>query len=387
MITTFFPPHVGGIEYHVLNLSKHLANKGHRITILTSLLPKIKLGSHKMLDGIEIVRIKTFFLPRWPYRSLSSVGVAFNAEKTMVGLVKEKDVDVIHAHGHHYPLTWSAINIAHKLSLPSVLTLHGMYALNPTNLLARAMEEIFNLTVFRRELKKANAVIGLTPTITDFARRYGSSSNTYFTIPNGVDIEVFQENSKNKQYFREKYGVPERKVVILFRGRFSSVKGVLELAEAARVLAKKYNEMFFLFVGDGPLCVKLKQTLKSIKASSKIIGWTPVSEIPELYIASDIYVLPSKWEALPITLIEAMTSFLHIVAMPVGGIPDVIANYPWKTYIEGFSPSHIVKALETSLHAIYNKESGSGYVDITRYDWGRISGEIEDVYRNSVKFN
>ena len=339
------------------------------------------MESYEIQDGLEIVRIQSFFIRGWPYRSLSNFGFAINPEKVMSRLVKKQDTEIIHAHGHHYPLTWSALNTARRLHLPSVLTIHGMYALDPTNPLAKTVEEVFNRAVLRRQLRKTAAVIGLTPTITDFARKYGSSFNRYFTIPNGIDTTIYQENSKKKDDYREKYGIPRHKVVILFCGRFNHAKGVLELAEVAKAFVQQHRDAFFVFVGGGPLSERLKGKLKSIEANSKIVGWTPASEVHELYIASDIFVLPSKWEALPISIIEAMASLLYIVVTPVGGIKDVLADYPRKTYIEGLSVYHIAVALRKA----WDSASTSGHnckdFDISRYDWSIISGAITDVYR------
>lgn len=379
MASTFFSPHIGGIENHVLNLSSHLANSGHRVTIITSLLPEMK--PYEIQDDIEIVRVQSFFMPGWPCRSLSSFGFATDADKVISRIVKKQNTEIIHAHGHHYPLTWSALNTGRRLNVPSVLTIHGMYALNPTNLLAKTVEEVFNRTVLRQQLRKTAAVIGLTPTVTDFARKYGSSFNKYFTIPNGIDTRIYRENSKKKEKYREEYGIPRQKVVVLFRGRFSYVKGVLELAEVAKAFVQQHKDAFFVFVGGGPLYERLKEKLKSIEANSKIVAWTPPSEVHELYIASDIYVLPSKWEALPITIIEAMASLLHIVATPVGGIKDVLADYPRKTYIEGFSALHIAVALRKAWDSIGTNEHYCEDIDIAKYDWSIISRAITDVYR------
>jgi glycosyltransferase involved in cell wall biosynthesis len=257
-----------------------------------------------------------------------------------------------------------------------------MYALKPTNVFARALEETFNQTLLGRQLSKSSAVIGLTPKITAYARRYGSSRSRYFTIPNGVETRIFRDNLKNREYYREKYAIPKRKVVVLFRGRFSQVKGVLELAQAAENFVQQNNDAFFLFVGGGPLYEKLKTRLKSIERSSKILSWTPISTLHELYIASDIFVLPSKWEALPITLIEAMASHLCIVATPVGGIPEVLKDYPWKTYIGGFSSNHIFIALANAWRNLSTLKKAE--VDIGKYDWDNICSRTITVYKEII---
>ncbi len=381
MATTFYPPHIGGVEYHVDNLSKELVARGHSITVLTAELPgENSLPEHQAFNGIEVFRSKTFFPSGTLYPSLSSQGIMLNIGSIIRRIVKEKDIDVIHAHGHHYYTTWRALGSAKKLGLPAVLSLHGLYALKPSDHIAQIGEGIFNRTVFTRELNQAAAVIGLTPIITEYARKYGSKSK-YFTIPNGVNQTVFEENRKNKFQYKRKYNIPKDKLVILFRGRFAEIKGVLELARAAKLIIEKNPDVFFLFVGGGPLAAELATVLKPINTNSKIVGWTPVDELHELYLASDIFVLSSKAEALPLTILEAMAANLYIVATPVGGVPDVLKDYPFKTFIE---QAEQAKILETLLSVIEQKtyltsnSPAPGYLN--SFDWSKIAERVEKVY-------
>jgi D-inositol-3-phosphate glycosyltransferase len=390
MVTTFYPPHVGGIEYHVANLSKHLAIRGHRVTIITAKLDQDQCASQDSVNkDLNVVTLNTVFLPAWPYRSMSSMGISYGVGQAIREISEEEHIDIVHVHGHHYPLTWSAIAAAHKLKLPTFLTLHGLYALGPTKPFGSSVEELFNLSIFKNILNKATAVIGLTPTITSYAKKYGPREEKYFTIPNGVDINKFgAANSVLKNNYKIKYSLPLDKIIILFRGRFADVKGIIELAQAAKVLVKDRKDVFFVFVGGGLLSGQLKQISDCYSINSKIINWVSESEISELYLASDIFVLPSKSEALPITIIEAMASHLYIVVAPVGGVPDVLSNYPWKTYIEEISVDGINRALGTALDSFRVKTDGELTVVssiLERYDWKRIVREIEDVYRTKVE--
>jgi glycosyltransferase involved in cell wall biosynthesis len=233
MATTFFPPHVGGVEYHALNLSKHLAIRGHRITVLTSALKEVLSDSQNELSkNIEVVELKTCFLPARPYPSMSSVGIAIGTQERIKELIREKDITVVHAHGHHYPLSWASIKAAETMHIPSVLTLHGLYALDPTKRFGRSLEEIFNMVFFSRMLEKSTSVIGLTRTITEYAKKYAKhaqkTDNKFYTIPNGVDVENFLKAKPLKRVYRKKYGIPENAIVFLFCGRFTEAKGVLE---------------------------------------------------------------------------------------------------------------------------------------------------------------
>lgn len=387
MVTPFYPPHIGGIEYHVENLSKQLAKKGHKITVLTSMMPGKKGVPCKISsDAIDVIRIKTRFLSDRIYPSLSSQGLSLNIRKTVERLVMEKHIDILHAHGHHYFLTWRAIEAAKSLGIPSVLTLHGLYALHPTDTVAQIIEEAFNRTIFKYQLNNVAAIIGLTPRITNYAKRYCTSSKDFFTIPNGVDLQLFKTNRKNRDSYRKKYGIASETIVVLFRGRLATIKGVLELAEAAKLVIMKNKKILFLFVGEGPLAEELARTLSPIRNNSKIIGWTPTDEIHELYLASDIFVLPSKSEALPLTILEAMAARLHIIATPVGGIPEVLQNYPFKTIINQATPSKICATI-LSVIAVLGKSftgqtSESSYM--SSFDWGKIAASVESVYQKVI---
>jgi glycosyltransferase involved in cell wall biosynthesis len=155
----------------------------------------------------------------------------------------------------------------------------------------------------------------------------------------------------------------------------------LEFAEAASLFTKRCKQAFFLFAGGGPLSGRLEKMLENAPGvRSKIVGWVPNSEMHELYAASDFYVLPSKWEALPITIIEAMASDLHIVATPVGGIPDILSHYSRKTYIGGFSSTKIADALGDASFCFKATDANDMPEFLENFDWNYITREIEKVY-------
>lgn len=379
MVTTFYPPHIGGVENHVDNLSRNLAKRGHCVTILTSMLPEGDLPFHeKTGDDITIYRLKTVFPLGWLTASLSHQGFTLNTKSAIEDLVKKIGFDVVHIHGHHYYLTWRALEVLYSLGVPSVLTLHGLFALNPDQGLALIAEKIFNSIIFRRELRKFNAVIGLTPKITRFARRYDSSSKHY-TIPNGINLRLFSSNFKKKRFYREKYGIDSEVFVVLFVGRFASVKGVLELAESSKLVVKRNRDVLFLFVGGGPLASDLVEVLKPVKENVKIIDWVPYSEVHELYLASDMFILPSRSEALPLTVLEAMAARLPIVATPVGGVPDVLHDYPCRIYLSDLSPETISDGILEAISR-FRSDPCSLHKLMEPYDWREIARKVEKVY-------
>jgi glycosyltransferase involved in cell wall biosynthesis len=378
MVTPFYPPDIGGIAYHVFNIAKLLSKRHELLIIKNNKEYGIVTG-----EGIKIIKIPSLSPPPYPYQTLSSFRLPILAQK-LKKIIKDKEVDLVHLHGHHYPITWLSEFYAKKYNVPTVLTLHGMYALNPYVAGGKTLlEEFFNKTIFKFILKNANSIIGLTKNIVSYAKKYGPKETKYYEIPNGINLDSYERNLHKKAEYRNKYGLPKDKTIVLFRGRFTHVKGVLEAAYAAKYAMKSRLDMFFLFVGNGPLKRTIENILNGVK-NVKILDWTPTEAIHELYIASDIYFLPSKWEALPITLMEAMAARLYIVSTPVGGIPDVLTNYPLKTFIYSLDLKLMIKALNEASRKICVK---NGMINnrvgtyIAQFDWRNIVYKIEQVYK------
>jgi len=346
IVTPFYPPDPGGIAVHVYELVNRLISFGIKCQVITCTRNSRPLCHAKMInDSLETIGVKSITPISFP-ETMKSFRIPFYSI-FIRDAICSFDPDVIHLHGHHYPVNWLVAFDQGLSSIPKILTVHGMYVLNPYKIGGMTMiEEIFNQIVLRPFLSKIDCIIALTRSVASYISRY--TCKPIFIIPNGVNVNTFQENLHRKMEYRREYGLPEDKKVILFCGRFNHVKGIIEYSEAAAILSLLRDDVCFIAVGDGPLKpIVTKIFVRYV--NGQVISWTSYERIHELYIASDIYVLPSKWEALPITLLEIMAAGLAIVATNVGGIPDVLNQYPKKILVYPSMESilyGIVKALE-----------------------------------------
>jgi len=379
-VTPFYPPDIGGIACHVSNLAKRLS-KRHDVNVVAC---GSKYSFRKEKD-LKIFELPSLSPPPYPYQTLSNFRIPFPVY-LLTRILESMKFDILHVHGHHYPVTWIALKKCKRK--PSVLTIHGMYSLAPRDSPGKTFEEIFNKTIFRSVLRNTSAVIGLTPIIAEYAKKYAEHSKPCYSIPNGVDVELYLNGLRKKSVYRSKLGLPQDKNVIVFSGRFALVKGILEMVEASRHILREREDVFFLFVGNGPLEGYVRESFKGLQ-NMKIIEWMPSDVIHEVYIASDILVMPSKWEALPITLLEAMAAQLHIIATPVGGVPEVLVGYPYKTYIRGFSSESIADAIKETLNKAsvedtkIEKQKAIAYVK--KFDWAYVTSRVESVYTALTK--
>ena len=383
-VTPHFPPDSGGIANHVFNLNINLVKQGNKVSIIA---PK---GIREQITELEqnfdqVYRLSSFYFPGWPYPTMQSMSIPLQIGKEIQNIMKNGSFDFIHVHGHHYPISWIAINAAKKFGIPCVLTMHGMYALNPNVKDGRTkIEDYFNKYYFTKILAKTTAVIGTTEIVVNYAKKFGKDSIKYFKISNGVNTIQFKENLKRKEEYRQKYNIGNDKLVILFRGRFEHVKGVIEFAKAANKIIKNKN-IEIILLGGGPLESSVKEILNGIDRIH-ILGWQPLEQIHELYIASDIFVMPSRLEAQGITVIEAMQAELHIVYSPIGGIPETVEGYSAKTKLNEVSVNEIHKVL-TDLISNFPKQNivKSSYSNTQNFDWSHIATETSKVYEACLK--
>lgn len=381
-VTPFFPPDRGGLSYHVFNLCTNLIDQGNSISVVATKHLGRKISELDIGSKIS-TRSNSIYLPGWPYPTLRSFGIPIDLGKKVDSIIRNGNFDLVHVHGHHYPISWFAINSARKHGVPLVLTMHGMYALNPNVLGGRSrLEDYFNKFIFRKYISKTNVAIGLTNQITNYARLYGNDTIKYFTIPNGVNTSIFEENLKKKYEYREKFHLRKESKVLLFLGRFEQVKGIIEFSNAAKNIVKD-DKVEVVIAGTGTLEPQVRSIVHR-NDRIHLMGWYPYEKIHELYIASDILVVPSRFEALPLTVIEAMNAGLHIVYTPVGGMPDILERYTSKTLLDRVSSEEIQKVLR----GVISNFSQTDFKSLSyakQFDWKRIAQETSKTYSECIR--
>jgi glycosyltransferase involved in cell wall biosynthesis len=102
-----------------------------------------------------------------------------------------------------------------------------------------------------------------------------------------------------------------------------SIKGQSALIEAVRILGPRARDMRFLLIGDGKDEAALRARAADLP-NVRFIGW--VDNIADYYAMMDIFVFPSRYEALGSSLLEAMSFGVPVVATIAGGIPEIVRD-------------------------------------------------------------
>lgn len=155
----------------------------------------------------------------------------------------------------------------------------------------------------------------------------------------GLPSRVFEP----KTIARRELGLSENETYILFVGRMTAIKRPDRLLDSLEELVRRKVDIQVLAAGDGELLAGLRDRATGVGLPITFLGWR--SDIPKLIAASDIAILTSDNEAVPLTLIEASMAGLPLVSTNVGSVSDVLVN-DLNGYLVDSEPIALADALE-----------------------------------------
>jgi L-malate glycosyltransferase len=240
--------------------------------------------------------------------------------------LKDRRVDLVHTHRFKDNVLGT---IAAKLAgVPCVVrTVHGLpEPMTGWNRMKCFVYELIDKVVL---WLFADQVIAVSSRMADVLKRSGYRRSTMMHLHNGVDLARVRVEA-DVDAVRQSLGIANDDVVIVTAGRLCPVKGHVFLIRAARLILANEPRARFLIVGSGPLKSDLLALAKTLGVDHRCAFIEPAGADSEsLYAvlaASDIFVLPSLSEGIPMALLEAMALARPSVATAVGGVPEVIED-------------------------------------------------------------
>ena len=186
---------------------------------------------------------------------------------------------------------------------------------------------------------------------------------------------------------RKELGIPVNACVVTTVARLTSEKGHSHLIDAAKeAVMASADELKFMFVGDGGLRQELERKVNQIGLDGKILFLGLRDDIPELLAISDLFVLPSLYEAQGKVLVEAMAAGLPVVATEVGGVPDVVRNEKTGILVPPKNSQALAKAIISLItDKVKAKQMGqAGRQAIPEFSVETMVARIDTLYRESL---
>lgn len=170
--------------------------------------------------------------------------------------------------------------------------------------------------------RRVDYIVCVSQSVADFAVKRGwFPKSKLVVIPNGIDLTKPQLDT---ELDRSQLGIPAERRILLCVGRLHPQKGLDWLLQLGPELFKRLPDHDLVIVGDGPERKSLGDLAVRLGIQDRVhfVGWR--SDVPELLRATEILLLPSRWEGMPNVLIEAMGSRLPVVATAVEGVLEVL---------------------------------------------------------------
>lgn len=295
----------GGAQLHVLELCKDQVRRGNEVIFVVgnkgTLLKKIK----------EISQIKVILLPSLKRKisPFSDIETIFKLRN----LIKNEKPDILHLHSSKAGTLGRLATIGLRKKTKVIFTVHGWAFTDGVP--SKSKRYIYRLVE-----KFVSPFTSCFICVSDYDKQIGIRDKV---LTNNSNAIVIHNGSPKPEKMNVNFSV-HKPVRLVMVARFSSQKNQKMLINAMSKLDKKL--WYLTFVGDGSTLDECKTLVKNLNLASniKFVGFK--DDVSQYLIENDVYILTSFYEGLPISIIEAMSYGLPIVASDVGGNSELVKN-------------------------------------------------------------
>ncbi len=307
MLNKYYPPHLGGIEFHMRDLAEKLASSGEaKVSVLVA--NEGPGDVRETIAGVEVTRLSRLF-------EYASTPVAPGMARSLRGSAASvTPPDVLHL---HFPYPWGEMSwLSAHPRIPTVMTYHSDIVRQKAALAAYR-------PFLERVLDRVDLIIASSPNMVRHSEFLAPRKEKCRIIPFGIHTERFAETPEllaRAAQLRERHG--ERKVV-LFVGRLVYYKGIDVLMRAMQGI-----DADLVVIGRGPLESEMRDFTQTHGMAERVFFEPPVddTDLAAWYHAADVFCLPSvaRSEAFGLVQLEAHASGLPVISTDLTtGVPFV----------------------------------------------------------------
>ena len=309
----------GGAETMCENLTYALKNMGHSVVVVSLYGERTPISRRMEETGVDIR-----FLDKKLGLDVSMVG-------KLKKLMTQEKPDVVHT---HLDVIKYAVAAAKLAGVPRCV--HTVHNVADKEAEGRVQKRI-NGFYFSHGW---STPVALSPEVQkSIACLYGLPETKIPVIYNGIDLSRCRE--------KRDYAL-QNPAILTHIGRFNEQKNHDGLLRAFSLIHQKYPHTRLNLLGDGELLAQTQALAKTLGISDSVDFLGSQSNVYPYLQKSDLFLLPSHYEGMPMTLIEAMGTGLPIVASKVGGVPDMLVGGE-SALLTDCAPESVAQAAEKLL--------------------------------------
>jgi glycosyltransferase involved in cell wall biosynthesis len=309
---------IGGAAQDVITLSQGLAKTGHDVSVISS--PGVM---DLALKGTEVHFIDA------PLYTRNPAGL-WRASREIRKIARQHDLQILNPQGMYTAFSaWLATFGFKKTSFKVVTTIHMISSLNLYKFVCTL--NLFSDHIITESYCEKNRLIS-----------NGVKNKKVTIVSNSVDMDKFSDENSIPA-LRKEYNIAESCFCFGIIARLSKEKRHSDFVAAAKAARKEIPDSMFFIVGDGP---EREKILKEVKGCEDFIVLTGArKDIPNVLKSLDCFVLSSEVESLPLSIREAMSMSLPVIATDVGGIREAVIHGITGLVVPPKNPELLAKAM------------------------------------------
>jgi glycosyltransferase involved in cell wall biosynthesis len=360
-VSAYYPPHLGGQEYVVRDLSRQLVEAGYRVQVVTSAAVGARAGT-EVEDGVLVRRMRCLVFGHAP------IMLAFPVE--LFRLAKPDTVVHLHIGQAFTPeMVWLISKLRH---FRYIAELHIDF--EPSGP-AGVLLPLYKQLILKRVLQSAESVVTLNrPTLHTVREVYGYTGPAHI-MHNGVDERYF---TVDRPPLKAK--APDV-LNLLFVGRFSKQKNLPALLKA---LSLTKRTVHLDLVGEGEERAEVKKLIADYKLTNVTLhGRQDRDQVMAFYKSCDALIMPSLYEAQPLVLLEALAAGIPIIGTNAVGVKDHIKG---AGIIVDPTPEGIAQGIEQyyKRYPVLQIMVDWGQTIADKFRWQNTLKEYEGLYETVV---
>jgi len=239
------------------------------------------------------------------------------AFKELFTLIKNQKIDILCAHGYKSVVMGNLL--AKICKIPVIAFSRGYTTENKKVAFYEWLEQ--------KALQSVNGVVCVSHGQRKKLDKLKVKYKKCWTVHNSVSIDETEfDYEKNRIDVCNEFNIPKEKVILATAGRLSPEKGHKYLLDSINLLGNEADNCVFIICGEGMCMDQLKEQANTLNIMDKCIFAGFRRDIPRIFKAMDIMILPSLTEGLPNVILEAFAYGKPVISTNVGGVPEILED-------------------------------------------------------------
>ncbi len=265
-------------------------------------------------------------------------GLDLSVLKKISTIVRDEKVDIINSH------LWSANLYARllkfHLAVPVIVVEHNV----------DLWKRWYHFVIDSLLASKADGYIFVSQAVRDFYKEHVPRAlRSHRVIYNGIDLAPFRGDENIRTEILAHFSARTDARLLVNVGRLVEAKNQFELIHITRVLVGRGHNIYTLIVGDGPLRGELEREVVAAGMQDRIWLTGSRDDVPLILKSCDLFVLTSRWEGLPLVILETMCAGTPPVFYDVGGTAEFVRDSEDGIKVQAGNTEQMIASLERLL--------------------------------------